>query len=313
VGTDRYAKNQAYQALSTAADTATAGPWTSAAPVDVFGRYRNRSFMGDGSGAGKDSSIYSGLLFGRNIVRTYFGNRLSGLCMAPRDDYTSRNFFDKQSAFDSLFYVIKRAGFSCLRTDVQSGDADPGRWKGGVAVMRGGLGGQGVYSYSIFDTSASRVTSGALSINVLGQSGHSTSGSMYLTYVPALNPDTAVATTEFYGSTSGSSTHSVPHATIGRFWHGLCHDTFTDPDWGQWRQQVTTWSSVIHPLEDQFSPTRHASILKMHAGDFGGIPNGPPRRPGWWALKSIDNQFAAINAKAGRTVCAFSWPEDIAP
>lgn len=311
VGVDRFAFNPAYQSASTTTDTTAYANlnWSSSRPVDVFGRYRNRAFLGDSTTlhtvAGSDSSVLQGLLAIRSIARTYFPNRaLSGLLMAPRDDYSPKNAFDKVRWLDSLVYVARLAGFSCIRTNVQAGDADPGRFRGNVKLLRGGVPTQGFAENQI---------GGGQAMSFLGHAGHSISGSQYLANVRAIDPDTAAALTEYYGTTSGVPTTPIPNATVGRFWHGFVHDIFTDEDWFPNRYNIDAFTGVVNPREDNFSPMRHASILKMHVSDFGGIPNGPPKRPGWWAVKSLANSFAAINAKAGRPVCVFDWPENIVP
>jgi hypothetical protein len=319
VGVDRHVLNPAYQSATSTVDTSTfattVGTWTTYAGgstytplVDIFGRFRNRAFYGDSSAlhtvAGSDSSIYQQLLAGRQVVNTYWPNKVSGLLLAPRDAYRPKNFNSKTGGFDSLAYVVRLAGFIALRTDVQAGDADPSRWRGNRLLIRGGYPNQGVLPNNLGTTEGLRM---------LGQSGHSISGSFYDAGIRAINPDTAAAITEFYGSSNGHPTPPIPSTIVARFWHGFVHDRFTDDDWFPQGYNVGPYQNVLYPLEDNFSPMRRASILKLHVSDFGGISGGPPKRPGWWAVKGLANSFAAINAKAGRAVVVLSYPEEIVP
>ena len=59
-----------------------------------------------------------------------------------------------------------------------------------------------------------------------------------------------------------------------------------------------------------------AHILRLTAADLSGnpaSPEGAPARTGYWVLKSLKNQFDAVNTFAGRTVITFDYPENIAP
>lgn len=210
---------------------------------------------------------------------------------------------------DSVVYAVHKAGFSCLRTDVQAADASPVRFGGNKDLVRGW--------YSTQASVYNRLVGGGF--NILGQTGHSISGSQWnsLPFTGVADVD-SINVSAWSAGSSGFSNIPISHQTVARFWHGLAHDQFTDPDWFNLNcsfgyRNGGMISGTVTPLEDHFSPMRHASILKLHVSDFGGIPDGPPTRPGWWALKSLYYQFDAINHAAGRTVCAFVWPEDIEP
>lgn len=280
--------------------TAKSGATSSTTPVDVFGRFRTRAFYGDGSGVGADSSLHAGMVWQRNIVRNRFGTqRLSNFCVAPLDDYSPRNFLWGSGGADSLIYAIRQAGYTALRTDVHSRQAQPGK-----AVNRDRLIGwftrQGDYR-SAFDGSTLRV---------LGQTGGSVSGGKFSADTSGGSSGWALSQITFG---NGGSTASVPHMIVGRWWYGLVHDQFTDYDWfpydnvsnGQYGPGKT------RSYEDVFEPFRHASTVNLYMSDFSGLTNGPPARPGFFALRSLKRQFDAINIKAGRTICRFVWPEEV--
>ena len=70
---------------------------------------------------------------------------------------------------------------------------------------------------------------------------------------------------------------------------------------------------VRYSSADVFNDFKRASVLKLHVSDLGGIPDGPPSRPGYWAIKSLVNQFRAVNKFAGKTVLVLTYPEDCEP
>ena len=321
-GVDRFLQRTNNQ--PPAVDTSTqvypvagSGNWTLAFPVDIFGRYRARAFYGDSASLhtvdGADSSIYQGLLAAKAIVKTYWPDRVSGLLMAARDDYSPYRYFPQTSWIDSLTYVIRKAGFIALRTDVQYRDADPSRWKlalSEVRLLRGGMGSQRYVPNNF---------GGGDALRLLGVNGYQNTGASYqYTLAAGTNIDTTAALTEFYGQSSASSP-PVPTMYMSRFYSGFLYDKFVDPDYFQQgygfkdNNATNMIGGAWFPMEDHFSPSGHGSIFKITATELSGDPAGVASRPGYWAIKSLANSFAAINAAAGRNVCVLGYPEDIVP
>lgn len=279
-------------------DTTVAGlgKWSVARPIDVFGRYRVRTYYGPYNTTAADSSLYAGLLAQRAIAEAALGSgRMSGFLMAPLDDYSPKNLRWATTGWDSLNFAISRAGYSKVRTDVHTRAANPSTM-GNVNrdLMIGG-----VYNQS-------RVWSpfNSTTVDYLGQTGHNVSGGQY-------SADTSNAAAGGFGTYTTSP--NMVGTSVARFWHGFVHSAFTDYDWFPYDGASTLRAGKVRTYEDMFVPFRHGSIIKMHVSDFSGLVNGPPARPGWWGIKSVYNQFAAINRAAGRTVVRFAYPEEISP
>lgn len=287
---------------SGAIDTTICGAWSSTHPVDVFGRYRTRTYYTPIAG---DSSITQGLILCRSILAGYVGSsKLSGLCTAPLDDYTPK-FFVNAPRTDSLIYAIRTAGFSCLRSDVWSADADFGRFGGNKLLVRGGFTPQGQY----------RDVLGSGTLNVLGQTGQLIGGSQYLGQPFLTVTGVGDSTTNPVTMTAGDygANYPLPWIATQWCWHGLFHDRWNDVDDVPRLNSFSAYDGISFPRELHFSDYRHASILKFHCSDLSGDPAGWPKRPGWWVIKSMANGFKSINALAGRTVITFDWPENITP
>jgi len=77
--------------------------------------------------------------------------------------------------------------------------------------------------------------------------------------------------------------------------------------------QMAGYLDIRYASADHFIGFRRASVLLVHVSDLGGVPNGPPARPGWWLVKSVKRSFQAFNAMAGRTVAVLGYPEDLEP
>lgn len=279
-------------------DTTTAGLTnsTTARPIDVFGRFRTRKFYGPYGTTAADTSVYAGLRAQRAAIVSTFGEvRTSRFLMAPLDDYTPRNLLWSASGWDSLLYAISEAGYLSVRTDVHSRAANLPTM-GGVNrdLMLGG----------VYDQSRRTSAFNDRPITFLGQTGHNISGGHY-------SADTTNGAVLTFGT--HTTNPNLVATIIGRFWAGFVHEQFTDYDWFPHDGASLSRVGNTRTYEDMFVPFRRANVLKLHVSDLSGLPDGPPARPGWWAVKSIAMQFRAINKLAGRTVCAFDWPENIAP
>jgi len=273
--------------------------WSSSLPVDIFGRFRTRSFY-----VPNDSSVYGGLKAAQDIAKTYGFNNLSKTVIAPLDDWTPKNMRWATQAYDSLLYAFRRAGYSAVLTDVQRPEGSILRIP--VAQrdrVRGWWGKQESYRNKLSGET----------FRIVGHTGYNiTGGSLQFMVSPA---DSGSASFSAYFGSNLQSTLSASYIATGRFWGGLLHDYWKDYDWFQHDTvaKMAGYLDIRYSSADHFHGFRRASVLLIHVSDLGGVPNGPPARPGWWTIKSLKRSFQAINAVAGRTVAVLGYPEDIEP
>lgn len=279
------------------ADTTTTSDTTGTLrPVDAFGRFRTRKYYGPAYTSGADTSIYAQIVYKRNrLAAVVGGDRLSRLLMAPLDDYSPRNLLWAAAGNDSLIFAAEQAGYDRILTDVRTRSANPASLGN---VNRDLLIG--------FEPKQRRVRS---AINgrdffFLGQTGFSISGGHY-------SCDTTNGAQFSFGSSLTYPT--IPHGILGRWWGGLVHDTWDDYDWFPYDGASTSQVGHTRSYEDMFARFHRANVLVLHVSDLSGLPGGPPARPGWWAVKSLDNQMRAINRAAGRTIMRWGWPEELTP
>jgi len=285
-----------------AADTANVpnAAWSESRPVDIFGRFRTRSFY-----VPNDSSVYGGLKAAQDIAKTYGFNNLSKTVIAPLDDWSPRNMRWATQAYDSLLYAFRKAGYSAVLADVQRPEGSIFRIPAANRDrVQGWFGKQEWYRNKI---DGERFA-------VVGHTGYNiTGGSMNFMQKP--DGDSASVPGFSYGSTL-ISTPTASNLALSRFWGGLLHDRWDDYDWSGQNDATSGMGGYLdirYSSADTFHGYRRASVLLVHVSDLGGVPNGPPARPGWWAIKSIKRSFQAINAVAGRTVAVLGYPEDLEP
>lgn len=286
-------------------DTTKGGNWSSSRIVDLFGRYRLRALAGDSTFhyvAGADSSVLYGLVTLRSRLKDA-GLPLSGTVIAPLDDWSPKNLLYKDTPSDSLALVFRRAGFSAALVDVQRPEGSVFRISGNKDLVRGYQGMQRAYR--------NRLTGDEFKF--IGHTGYNITGSS-IQYFPAPTDSAAVPIGFVFGG-SGPSTPTASLQMLGRFWSGFLNDVWRDVDWFP-REGIPDragYLDVRYSSADVFNDCRRASVLKLHVSDLGGIPNGPPARPGYWAIKSLVNQFRAVNAWANRKVLILTYPEDCEP
>lgn len=286
-------------------DTTKASNWSSTRVVDLFGRYRNRAIVGDSlyhAVAGADSSILAGLVLLRDKIKDA-GLRVSGTVVAPLDDWSPKNMLSKSTPLDSLTLAFSRAGFSAVLTDVQRNEASINRTKANRDLVRGYDGVQRDYYNPLLGKE----------FRLIGHTGYNITGSS-MNYMVVPTDSTTIPLTYSFGGTI-TSTPTASMMSLGRFWYGFLNDNWRDIDWFP-----TTgiagyggYLDIRYPSADLFGEFRRASVMKLHVSDLGGIPNGPPARPGYWAIKSLVNQFRAVNAWANRKVLILTYPEDCEP
>ena len=286
------------------ADTnTTSGRWSKDRAVDVFGRFRNRAFYGDSVYhyvEGADSSIFQGLVTLRKRTKDAGLDKLSGTLIAPLDDWSPKNMAVKTNAMDSLIWVAQKAGYSAILTDVQRPEADIQRIRTNPLLVRGWHGDEKVRYSSLTGEN----------FKFVGHTGYNITGSS-LQYFPLPTDSASTPLTYSFGGT-GPCTPSATYQMIGRFWSGF-NDTGRDRDWFAYEgfSALGGYLDIRYSSADMFHEPRKASVFKLHVSDLGGIQNGPPTRPGYYAIKSLVRQFDAINKIAGRTVVRLTYPEDI--
>ncbi len=271
--------------------------------VDVFGRYRNRTYYALPSHTAGDTSLYANLIHVRGAVASVYGrSRLSSTILAPWDDYSPKNIRNGSNGLDSLVMAITRAGFTTIRTDVQNPEANPAYLQPNRDLIRGGFPNQRKYTSPL-----------GASVTFVGQTGYSTSGGNK--FWATRNDSTSIPRMYTFGI--GLSYPTITHANLGRFWGGFFHETWRDVDWfprASLGDGVTdggyvgdSYANVLFPLNDNLYDQHRASVLKMHVSDFTG------KRPGWWTVKSLKREIDYINRLAGRTVIRLGYPEEIVP
>lgn len=286
---------------------AASANWSITRPVDVFGRFRARAFYGDSASlhtytsGGSDSSIYQGLLYLKRKATRLGLLPLSSTIIAPMDDWSPKNMLSKSNALDSLMRVFRLAGYSAALVDVQRPEANINRI---VVSEKDRVRGW----YGVQRTHYNRLS--GEDFRFVGHTGYGISGGAQ--YFITTGDSTAGAWPFVFGG-GGPTSAPYSHQALSRFWSGFAHDKWRDFDWFQTDgvSLMGGYLDVRIPSADLFNDFRRANVWKFHVSDLSGNPNGPPARPGWWAIKSLNNQFRAINRIAGRTVVSLGFPEDI--
>lgn len=268
-------------------------------PVDIMGRNRKRIAFGDSSAAGKDTSLWALLRGGRFKCDSIWPGKASRFLMAPLDDWSPRgmNSSNVGPGIDSLVFAIARAGFDGVRANSGDPDHDANYL---FANPRGWVNQQ-------------RWLTGTRNakLKLLTYPGHGISGGEW-----QLSRSDSVA--PFDSSTTTS--HSMIIQEICRAWLGATqyadrnHDQFPHDPVGPYSFETSrVYNGVYYNEKDMVWPTHYkGNIIRMGCDDFSGRPDLPARR-GWWVIKSLANQFKAINRIAGRTIIEFAYPEEVEP
>ena len=268
---------------------------------DPWGRWRVRSFVGDGSGLGADTSMAS--LGGSELARcdSIFGReRVSRFALPADDDWSPLNVrpgSGPANKLDSLFYAIGEMGYTGVRVNLQSPESNAsGR---GVARTnpRGYLQRQGYYTEPF----------GGHRIKLLGHNGYLRAGGTRQAFAW---PDSTVPYADIY----------VPliYPELERLFMGLYMDADRNHDNFRFDGSVYgaawyTFKEQAYSVEDMTNPPVRAYVHRFNVADFSGMRNGMPVRNGWIVLKSADNAMRLTNRLAGRTVFAWAYPEDVEP
>ena len=280
-------------------------------PVDVFGRYRNRTAMGDGTGVGVDTgSVYTLARSALRLVDSLTSGRVSRIAVAPDDDWSPLNTdgvlkLSSQVRIDSVMYALQQAGFRGVVADAQDPDASASKRNGGPSKTnpRGYYNRQQVY--------ASGSISGLRDFKILTHTGYAINGSRSQAFLG----------TDSTGSSGGWL--GLVYKEISRVWSGALldldnsYDTWPSDDMSS-AQAVRSYDDIHQRKVDRTQaavgrPVVRGNIYRISCADLSGVPNGPPARPAYHVLKAMKNAMTAIDKLAGRTVVMFDYPEDIEP
>lgn len=286
-------------------DSAVAGNGNAAAdrPVDVWGRYRNRTVYGGSFSAGivgADSSIAAGLTNARSLLRAQVGaERLSKALIAPDFDWSPYQMRAHQNTrlLDSLLWLSSRWN-GPLIVNVQDRDRDPAYLR---TNPRGWRIDEGYHSTAI----SGRVA-------VLGANGFTVRGSRVAEHTDGLSfvKVTEDSTAPYLSADPGPNASVVQES---KFWNGLFGPS-RDYLFESYDNIGSTDEGVYINTKDRLygSPSK-ASVIVLPAQSLGGQDINGPNRWGFFVLKHLVHATRAINAKAGRTLIAPAYPEDIDP
>jgi hypothetical protein len=275
--------------VRTGLDTTAAGLGNAsvALPVDVWGRWRLRAVLGDGSCTGADTSFACLYRAVRAQLQAKVGaGYLSALAVAPDDDWTPKNVSRSSNAkVDSILRRIKALGYKALLIDGQRLDNTLLEHPIGYGNQQ--RGGSGIHPA------------------LLAHSGYSIVGS-----------------SKFYGFTTDSagnicSPGPCPRQNVAvyetsRWWHGLFPDGACDPEFMNPNIFTGNDIGVWINISDRLYGPRPARVLVVSMQGLGGDPTAPTR-PAWWAIKSFVNAARAINASGRKPLIDIGWAEDATP
>jgi hypothetical protein len=287
---------------------------TAARFTDLLGRWRKRTFIGDGSGAALDTSYASKLKQAHSVCDSIFG-RHSATLLAPDDDYSPFQMrTGKGASFaasgtpsfaDSALYAIGQAGFTTLRTDGKYSDADATQ-RGASGNPRGWWKDSGFFRNAIDNTN----------LKLLQHGGFELCGG--LSWANAFQDSAA----------------PWDSAAAGRF----CEDRAV---FGMWDMDGTrdsdSWYNrgdnigtavfyafmgVKYNLEDYADP-RYGTLsaegtnckqrlIRMGCHDLSGV-NPNPARTGWLLIRWLDSWMKACNRADNLNLMQWAYPEDIDP
>jgi hypothetical protein len=279
-------------------------------PVDVFGRYRNRTAMGDGSGVGADTgSVYTLAKSALRITDSLFAGRVSRVAVAPDDDWSPLNtdgvlHGSNRVPIDSVLYALQQAGFVGIVSDAQDPDAS-GMKRTGPAASNP----RGFYNRQQLFSSGS--VAGLRNFKILTHTGYSIMGGRAQSHLG----------TDSTGTSGGWL--GVIYRELSRAWSGALlqsdnsYDTWPYDDINT-AQAVRSYDNIHMRKVDRTQaafgrPVVKGNIYRISCADLSGVPNGPPAANGYHVLKAMRNAMITINKLAGRTVVTFAYPEDIEP
>jgi len=294
--------------------------------VDVFGRWRDRTLVGD-FGAFSDTSLATQLAFLRTFTDSVTGRPTVRVLVPPYDDWSpgvksaTNRFRAKENSrlyADSTMYAMQRAGFIGVLANGQSPECDLSV-SGGVGYTnpRGFIGRQGWYVPKL---PGSVVTASGISTFVAGAYSDPF---MVLTHAGSTMGLGKTQEVLFDDSTSAKSQGSMGYLahTIERAHGGFWTAVWTNKDeWGGYYTAFNVaqdwytkpWAGVVLPYDDMLYPPKRSYVLKLFCSDLSG-DSANPARGGLIAIRSIQQSFNAVNYAAGRTLVRLGYLDEVRP
>lgn len=255
-------------------------------PVDPLGRFRARIFRGDGSGAGRDTSLET--LVRANFWRcdSTFRGLTDHALFAADDDWVPlgmRTYSGWRP--DSLVSSLADAGVRVLVVNTRDNRSEP--WFAPHNPKALGIAERWIATpYS---------AKGVTRLPIVGTAGSADSGS---------------AIFDRGGSLAGAGGQKH-YRYVESLWRGVLMGGTRASYSGDENGNGGGYAVVGDSLDSG------AHILTIHAADLGSGTRADaatlPTRPGWWQIKNLVNGARIVNALAGRTMIDIVYPEQVEP
>jgi len=258
------------------------GATTKYHPIDLYGAWRNRSAIGDGSFLGADSSLYSHTVRAFSVFDSLYAGRVDRALYAPLDDWSPKNLCCIGA--DSLYSAYAKANVRAVVTNFRIRNAQ--------------------YYKTASRQQGERWTAGK------ARAPYSGNGNQYVNVLGTAPVDSGAARFDNGNGQVGSDAGFVTFKQIDRFWYSFVGMAPEGPynyagSGAIWRASDSTY-------------TRH-TVLVVPFASFGSGKRADwstlPTRPGWWYTKAIVNAAKVINSlgRPGRTYVAIRKVEDVQP
>lgn len=248
-------------------------------PIDPWGAWRQRTAIGDGTFAGKDSSVYTHALRAFGVCDSLYPGRVDHAIYAAVDDWTPINWAGLGR--DSLYSAYAKGGARAIVTNYKIERAqNPKR----ASQLQGML----------WQTQRVKAPYANSTLNILATAPVDSGAARFD------NGSGAV------GTNGGFSTFKQ----IDRFWQSFI-GTRPQPTYGYGGTEEIVWSS-------DSTWARHKVLVVPFASFGSGVRADRttlPTRPGWWYTKAIVNAVKTINdfARPGRQLIVIKPVEDVQP
>ena len=260
------------------ADLGTNGRTACDRPTDLWGAWRNRTAIGDGTMVGADSSLYSHVKLAFARLDSLYPGRVDHALYAPLDDWTPKSY--ARIGPDSLYSALAYGGARAVVTNFRIANAQLGK---PVTSRQGAR----------WTTGKERApyAFGGTSVNVLA----------------AAPIDSGSARFDNGNGQVGTHGGFDTFKAIDRFWLGLVVGR-NSPQYGY---SYDSWSA---DSSNAFVRTLVVPVAAFGSGNRADMAT-LPTRPGWWYTKAIVNATKVINSYGypGRTYVRVAKVEDVQP
>lgn len=275
--------------------------------VDVFGRWRDRVFVGSG-GIG-DTSLVTQLSYLRTFTDSVTQRPTVRLLCPPYDDWSpgvksaTNRFIAKRNSrayADSFMYAAQAAGWLGVLANGQSPECNLSVSSGpGYTNPRGFIGRQGWYKPGIMSDP----------FLVLTHSG-STMG-MGKTQQILWSDSTSAKS-----AGSWQYLHYTLDRANGQFFAARWRNQDDWKDYGSDYNAnanfLSDYVNVMLPMDDFQYGVWRGHVLKLYASDLSGLCCNPART-GLHVIRSLQQSFYATNLAAGRTLLRLGYLDEVRP